>query len=121
MREVPNTTASSTRNDATITTFHTPVSALSFKAKLFDNTASGSEVTFSREEKISDPGWDGQEWVADVTYGEWVIGKQATCQTNATCYDVRFLPDTTAIDAVSGKVVKVDLEVSIPQSGQLTT
>ena len=118
VREVPDTTASSTRNDATITTFHTPVSALSFKAKLFDNTASGSEVTFSREEKVSDPGWDGQEWVADVTYGEWVIGKQTTCQTNATCYDVRFLPDTTAIDAVSGKVVKVDLEVSIPQSGQ---
>ena len=116
VREIPETTESNTRNEATITTFHTPVSELTFKSKLFDDSDVPSEITLAKAEKVSE--WNGQEWYADTTYGEWVIRDPVSCQTSANCYDVRFLPKTTAIDAISGKVVKLDLEVSIPESGQ---
>ena len=116
VREIPGTTESNTRNEATITTFHTPVSELTFKSKLFDDSSIPSEVPLEKAEKVTE--WNGQEWYADTTYGEWVIRAPVTCQTSANCYDVRFLPKTTAIDAISGKVVKLDLEVSIPASGQ---
>ena len=116
VREIPETTEANTRNEATITTFHTPVSELTFKSKLFDDSAVPSEVPLEKAEKVTE--WNGQEWYADTTYGEWVIRAPVTCQTSANCYDVRFLPKTMAIDAISGKVVKLDLEVSIPESGQ---
>ena len=95
-----------------ITTYATG-SNLQFKSQLFDNNTTAVEATLTREERIAD--WNGQEWTTNTTYGRWIVGNETDCSSEAgnsagaKCYDVKFEPNDTALNAVSKKNIKVNL------------
>ena len=50
------------------------------------------------------------------TYGTWTINNQTTCDTDATCYDVSFAPNTTNITPLTDNTV-IQLVTTITPSG----
>ena len=108
----------SVTKEATITSFHKKFSEFSFVSKLYDDSATASEFTLVQSEEIAE--WPGMEWTAQTGYGQWFVGNPRVCETDKRCYDVRFVPDENAINKISGKTVKNDLEVIITENGQVT-
>ena len=108
----------SVTKQATITSFHKKFSEFSFVSKLYDDSATASEFTLVQSEEIAE--WSGMEWTAQTGYGQWFVGNPRICETDKRCYDVRFVPDENAINEISGKTVKNDLEVIITENGQVT-
>ena len=53
------------------------------------------------------------------TYGTWTINNQRTCDTDATCYDVSFAPDSTQIGNLTADSA-IQLETTITPSGGST-
>ena len=95
-----------------ITTYATG-SNLQFKSQLFDNNTTAVEATLTREERIAD--WNGQEWTTNTTYGRWIVGNETDCSSEpgnsvgAKCYDVKFEPNDSALNALSKRNIKVSL------------
>ena len=99
-------TSSSTINDnpdATIKTFHTPTSELSFTSKLYNGTALVDTRTLTE---------NSGTWTHSTTYGDWVISNETTCG-DAKCFDVEFRKDATAFMSISDKNIIAELEITI--------
>ena len=99
--------------NATIKTYHGTQSDLSFNAVLND----GSPTLLTAP--VSTTHWS-DEVTADTTYGDWFVGNRSTCDTNATCYSVKFVPDSTAINGITSETPKIELTTTITESGQTT-
>ena len=54
-----------------------------------------------------------------TTYGRWLVSRHRTCETNANCYDVRFVPNTTEIANITN-IATLELTTTITESGQST-
>ena len=108
----------SVMKDATISTFHTKLSEFSFKSKLYDGSSTPTEFTLEQIEQVAE--WPGMEWTAPTGYGQWIVGNPRVCETDKRCFDVRFIPDATAISGISAKSVKNDLEVILTENGTVT-
>ncbi len=109
----PNTYDVGVPKYATIKTYHSTLSDLSFKSKLYNGSRTSEDVTLSET---------SGEWTHTTTYGTWTIDNQRACGesilgvNDANCYDVKFEPNLTAINSIKNKVVKIDLETTISGS-----
>ena len=88
-------------------------------------------IRVQHQPKFHCPKWNlyqvGQdlEWTTQVfknqnSYGRWIVGNRRTCNTSAFCYDIRFEPNSSNINNIAGRIVKLDLEIAITASGQST-
>ena len=133
IHENPNTPEVGMANNARITTYHPTLADFTFESQLFDESVTADDLVLTQMEYLSE--WNGMEWVAEVSknevsknsvsYGHWVVGNQidataaATCDTGAKCFDVRFIPNESGINSISGKIVKFDLVVKLIPSGSV--
>ena len=60
------------------------------------------------------------EWTASNNYGRWIVGTKSTCPDSANCFNVRFEPNATNIDAIADKTVQLELETVITGSAPET-
>ena len=110
LAELPNTPEVRQTQEATIESYDSDLNQLTFKSKLFDQSAIPTVQTLTQEEQVA--GWSGQEFTVETTYGRWIVGNQSTCKSSKKCMNVRFVPNISAINGISGRVVKVALEIS---------
>ena len=110
LSELPNTSAARQTKEATFETRARNLDNYTFKSKLFDQSTIPTEQTLIQEEQVA--GWSGQEYTVETTYGRWIVGNQSTCQSVKKCMDVRFVPNISAVNGISGRVVKIALEIS---------
>ena len=96
----------------TIKTYHDTQSELSFKSIQTVGTNTPAEVTLTETSGT---------WTHATmnTYGTWTINNQRTCDTDATCYDVSFAPDSTQIGNLTANSA-IQLETTITPSGGST-
>ena len=58
------------------------------------------------------------QWGYTTSYGRWLVGNETTCN-GIKCYDVKFEPDMTEIAAISGKNVKLELEINLTENSMI--
>ena len=118
--EIPNTSNVGDRKEATLTTFESDVTQFSYKSKLYDQSSSPNEQILTQTtDQVA--AWAGIEHSVPTLYGRWIVGNQTTCETIATCFSIRFLPDANTINNISNRVVKVDLEITNARTGKVVT
>ena len=76
---------------------------------------SNAVVTNALTEQEVEMDWTGMEWAYDTPYGQWIVGNVTDCD-GIKCQDVKFEPDVTGLNGVSGKLV-LELKITLTDSG----
>ena len=108
----------SNAKDAIISTNESDFTNFSFKSNLFDGASAVDSQPLTQLQPAVTVGAKTYQWGYTTSYGRWLVGNETTCN-GIKCYDVKFEPDMTEIATISGKNVKLELEINLTENSMI--